>query len=159
MVGCLISTRSRDGASTLFTRTDLNKLAHQNTKPQVVKLEEEFVTAELMARNLVSTGAINVDKALDSNMLYRVRSVTHLLGKTQETLLGEEWNSLEEITAKLYDDLGATKRREFRNTEGDGIAYPRSVRRRPSQGAPKWIQRRSACTRPRGNAGLDVGNQ
>ena len=112
ILACLISAKSRDGISTLFGRTDLQKLTSKTMRPKVIALEKEFETAESMAKGLVNTGAIDVDKAKECNMFFRVRSITHLMAKTSETLLSETWSSLEAITAKLYKDLGASPAEE-----------------------------------------------
>jgi hypothetical protein len=102
----LISQKSKDGISTLITKADLTKLVGKSMLPQVHMLEQEFETTESIIKQLVATGAIAASLGLDSSMIYRVRSITHIIGKTKGTLLNEEWPDLESITAQLYKDLG-----------------------------------------------------
>mgnify|MGYP000579942099 CR=1 FL=1 len=102
----LVSTKSKDGVSSLITKADVSKLSTKAMLPLVFGLEQDFETTENLCRTLVQAKSTTLEQARDCSMLFRIRSLTHLLGKSKNTILNAEYTDQKAILALFHKDLG-----------------------------------------------------
>jgi hypothetical protein len=104
----LVSTKSKDGVSSLITRGDINRFTTKAMLALVLGLEQDFETTENLCRTLVQAKSTTIEQARDCSLLFRIRSLTHLLGKSKNTILNAEYTDQKAILALFHKDLGTT---------------------------------------------------
>ena len=104
----LVSTKSKDGVSSLITKADVSRLASKTMLPIVLGLEQDFETTENLCRMLVQAKSATLEKARDCSLLFRIRSLTHLVGKSKNTILNAVYTDQKAILALFHKDLGTT---------------------------------------------------